>query len=51
MVVREEKTSQLSFANFGLLQKGSKAVADSLKIYPLEIKGVNFTGNGIRAKE
>jgi hypothetical protein len=51
MVIRNEKTTHLSFANFGLLQKNSMAVAESLKRYPLEINGIDFTGNGIRSKE
>ena len=51
MVIREEKTTDLSFANFGLLHKNSMAVAESLKRYPLEIQTLDFTGNGIRAKE
>lgn len=51
MVIRGEKTTHLSFANFGLLHKNSIAVAESLKRYPLEINSLDFSGNGIRAKE
>lgn len=51
MMIRSEKTSHLSFANQGLLQKSSKAVAESLKRYSLEIEALDFTGNGIRAPE
>lgn len=51
MIIRSEKTSHLSFANLGLLQKNSVAVAESLKRYPLEIEALDFTGNGIRPKE
>lgn len=51
MVIRSEKTTHLSYANFGLLQKNSVAVAESLKRYPLEIEALDFTGNGIRPKE
>lgn len=51
MVIRSAKTTHLSYANLGLLQKNSVAVAESLKRYPLEIEALDFTGNGIRPKE
>lgn len=51
MMIRSEKTSNLSFANFGLLQKNCIAVAEALKRYPLDIESLDFTGNGIRDKE
>lgn len=51
MVIRTEKTTHLSFANQGLLQKNSKAVAESLKRYSLDVEALDFTGNGIKAKE
>ena len=51
MVIRSEKTTHLSYANFGLLHKSSMAVAESIKRYPLEIEALDFTGNGIRSKE
>ena len=50
MVIRSEKTTNFSYANQGL-QKNSKAVSESLKRYPLEINGLEFTGNGVRSKE
>ena len=50
MIVHDEKTTNFSYANQGL-QKNAKAVSESLKRYPLEVNGLEFTGNGIRSKE
>jgi len=50
-MIRDEKTTHLSFAHFGMLNKNTQAIAKSLKRYPLEIEGLDFTGNGLKAKE
>lgn len=51
MVIRSEPTKHISYANFGLLNKNSIAVAESLKRYPLEVESIDFTGNGLKAPE